>query len=274
MALRPPLDLPPLPAPRARAMLVLWNPDATVSELSAVVEGDPALTAAVLRAANAAASSPRTPVVTAQEAVVRIGFAAVQKLLAGAVLSSQFVRIEDSWLRTGELWRHLITVGLLAEAGASNPTERRIAFTAGLLHDIGRLAIAAQSPLRYRQVVELVMTGVDPLEAERTVLGLTHTSWGARICELWGLPEPIAEVAASHHDAVDGLAALVRSARETADSVGVGDGFSDPPDVSPDQHGGALDGTALEPDALLAAVGGQEALVTRVEWYRAAFAPR
>ncbi len=266
MVLRPPRELPPLPVPRARAMLVLWNPDATVSELSAVVEGDPALTAAVLRAANAAASSPRERVITAQEAVVRIGFQSVHQLLAGAVLASQFVKLEDSWLRTGELWRHLIAVGLLAEAGASSAAERRIAFTAGLLHDIGRLALAAQSPLRYRQVVARVMEGSDPLEAERSVLGLTHTSWGERICGSWGLPEPIAEVAAHHHDATDGLPALVRRAREAAERVGVGDGLSDPP--AGEQDGGA------EPDALIGAVGGREALDARVEWYRLAFAPR
>lgn len=269
MALRAPIDLPPLPAPRARAMLVLWNPDATVAELSAVVEGDPALTAAVLRAANAAASSPRERVMTAQEAVVRIGFEAVQQLLAGAVVASQFVNIEDSWLRTGELWRHLITVGLLAEAGASSAAERRIAFTAGLLHDIGRLALAAQSPLRYRHVVQLAMTGVDPREAELMVLGLAHTSWGERICSAWGLPEPIGEVAARHHEAEDGLPGLVRRARDVSERMGIGDGVSELGDA--EEKG---DDEPVEPDALLVAVGGYEALDARVEWYRAAFAPR
>ena len=65
-----PPELPVLPRPRERALLVLMHPDASIEELTTVVEGDPAMTAAVLRAANSAISSPVRPIHCEAEAVV------------------------------------------------------------------------------------------------------------------------------------------------------------------------------------------------------------
>ena len=94
MTLPLPPELPLLPAPRERALLVLMNPDASLEAYLSVIEGDPALTAAVLRAANSAMSWPVRPIRDASEGVVRLGTSAVRHLITATVVRSQFASIE------------------------------------------------------------------------------------------------------------------------------------------------------------------------------------
>ena len=269
MALPVPRDLPVLPGPRVRAMVVLWNPDAKIEHIASVVEGDPALTAAMLRAANSALSAPIEPITTACEAVLRMGWATSRQIITAGLASAQFDRLGESGLDIQDLWRHLLATGLLTEALATTAEERSMAFVAGLLHDLGRLAMAAQNPPRYEQVVELVRHGIPVDDAERRRYGLTHSSWGARVCDAWGLPAVVKEAASGHHAPNGaGIGRLVWQARELAWSLGIGDGLVYP------THG------ELEPDPdspaaeLLMTFGGREGLNARIRWYREAFGPR
>jgi putative nucleotidyltransferase with HDIG domain len=247
-------------------MVVLWNPEVSLDDLTSLIEGDPALTVSVLRAANSAASAPITEVRVGRDAVVRLGLATVKEIATAAILSREFADLGQSGLRTSELWRHLIATALLAEEATPTPDQRAFAFTAGLLHDIGRLALAASNQARYRQVVELAEAGADVREAERSVFGVAHDSWGARICERWNLPKELGVVAGAHHGGGAGLSRLVAAARETAWSLGLGDGV-----VAPEEAG---DGAKSPLAAVVEAVGGREGLLTRVEWLRSSFAPR
>lgn len=83
-------------------------------------------------------------------------------------------------------------------------TEERVnpndAFTAGLLHDIGQLVLAANVPERYGQVFDLMKPGNLSFDAcERQIFGTSHAEIGAYLLGLWGLPNPIVEAAAFHH---------------------------------------------------------------------------
>ena len=245
---------------------MLWNPEARLEHFVSVVEGDPALTAAVLRAANSALSAPIEPIANAHEAILRVGLETARQVMSAALLSSAFDRFDDAGLDVQDLWRHLLATALLAELLASDE-DRNMAFVAGLLHDIGRLSMAAQNPARYRQVVELVRHGIAPEDAERRRYGLTHRSWGARLCETWRLPEPTIAVASDHHEPdAGGLAGVVYQARELAWSLGYGDGV-----VRPGED--ELAGDPPESPAL-EAIGGRAGLGARIRWYREAFAPR
>ena len=272
MALPIPSDLPVLPGPRARALVVLWNPDCNVDHVVSVVEGDPALTAALLRAANSALSAPIREIVSAREAILRVGLDTAQQVITATLLNSEFDRLEDAGLDVQELWRHLLAVGLIAEVLAVPGEDRNTAFVAGLLHDIGRLSMAAQNPPRYKQVVELVRHGIAAEDAERRRYGVTHTAWGARVSEAWGLPDVVAEVSQSHHGpagdgpAGDGLAAAIVKAREIAWALGIGDGLLRPGEE-------ALEAAASAEEAL-APLGGRDGLSARIRWFREVFAPR
>lgn len=269
MALPVPRDLPMLPGPRVRAMVVLWNPDAKIEHIVSVVEGDPSLTAALLRAANSALSAPIEPITTAREAVLRMGWATSRQIITAGLASSQFDRLGEAGLDVQDLWRHLLATGLLTEALATTPEERSMAFVAGLLHDLGRLSMAAQNPARYEQVVALVRQGIAVDDAERRRYGMTHSAWGARVCDAWGLPATVREAASGHHTPDGpGIGRLVCQARELAWSLGIGDGLEYPTQgkLEPDP-----DSPAAE---VLATLGGREGLNARIRWYREAFGPR
>ena len=265
MALPAPRDPQPLPATRSRALVVLWNPDATPEHFSRVVESDAALTAAVLRAANSASSAPLAPIATPREAIIRLGLDLARKLTSGVIVRSEFEGLEHSRLSINELWRHLRATALIAEASCTIPEQRGVLFTAGLLHDVGRLSLATQNPVRYAQVVLAARQGADVSDAERQTYGTTHTAVGARLGEVWRLPEPVIEAAAGHHTATaGGPAMLVLQARDLACRLGYGDGVTDPPpyDFEPD-----------DPDAaVIADLGGPDGLAARIEWYRESLA--
>ena len=252
-----PHEPPPLSGPRARAMLVLWNPEATLQDFRSVVEGDPVLTAAVLRSANSASSAPLDGVRTTSAAIVRIGLAELRRITSAALLRGEFDGLQGARLSVTEFWRHLLATGLLAEAACTPAEESGSAFTAGLLHDIGRMSLASRDPVGYGQVVELAANGADVSEAERHIFGTTHTETGARLCEAWRLPEALTEVVGGHHDpAATGLAELVRDAREAAWSLGYGDGVIAPDAVTFE------DGSPLAPAMM--ALGGPDGLAARV----------
>ena len=267
MALPIPRDLPVLPGPRARALVVLWNPDSNIEHFVSVVEGDPALTAALLRAGNSALSAPITPIENAHEAIVRVGLDTSRQVISATLLNPEFDRLEYAGLDVHELWRHLLAFGILAEALVEPHEQHTAAFVAGLLHDIGRLSLATQNPARYKQVVGLVRYGIATEDAERRRYGVTHTAWGAKVSAAWGLPETVQEVASRHHEAGGtGVAKAVAEARELAWSLGIGDGL-----MRPDEA--ALAGEPPQSEAL-AQLGGRDGLSARIRWFREAFAPR
>ncbi len=269
MTLPTPLELPILPTPRERALLVLMNPDATLEGFTAVVEGDPSLTAAVLRAANSALSWPVRPIRSASEGVVRLGTSAVKHLITATLVRSQFSTIEAAGIDADELWRHLLGCALLCEAQVpDDEAQAQTAFTSGLLHDLGRLAMAAQAPTRYRQVVTAAQDGMDAREAERALFGIDHAEFGQQICERWRLPEEVILAVGNHHlmpgipsedDGADAapLAGLAL-ARALVSGLGIGDGVHRP---------AKREGVAEE-HPLLERVGGRVEFMHSIRWFR------
>jgi HD-like signal output (HDOD) protein len=103
-----------------------------------------------------------------------------------------------------KLWRHSVAAGKLAEriSNAENGDVDLVgqAFTAGMLHDIGKLLLAANLPDEFKQALTKARQDRTPLwEAEQSVLGVTHAELGAYLLGIWGLPVPIIEAVALHH---------------------------------------------------------------------------
>lgn len=241
---------------------MLWNPDATLREIASVVAVDPAMTAQVLRAANSVLSAPVDRIGTAHDAVVRLGFNTVKGLVEAAVMESQFRDLEGLPLDADEAWRYSLACAILAEALADEALAP-LAFTAGLLHDIGRLALVTESPSRYRTVIGAVVSGTDQLRAEHDQFGTTHAVVGAEIARAWHLPEPIADAAMHHHEPGHaGITEAVSVARATALVAGYSEGL--PVHVPAQAPEAGL--------AVLATLGGPRGLGQRIRWYCEALA--
>lgn len=262
-----PSELPILPPLRARALAALLNPDAGIHDFLSVIEGDPALTASVLRASNSAWSAPRYPIHSARDAIVRIGLDAARQITSAAIMHSQFEHLDESGLNVDAFWRRQLAVGVLVEGFALQArrpqAEIRSAFTVGLLHQMGRLALAARSPERYRTVVERARKGEDPLVAELQAFEIDAVQLTKNVATRWSLPEAIAGPLAAMDDPdAAGLPPLMREAIEVAELIGFDQGFSSEvvaPLSLPADHPRA--------DALLA-IGGEDELRQRVDWFR------
>ncbi len=260
----PRIEIPSLPVAQIQAMSLISNVAPSFDELSTVVEADPALTAALLRAANSAASSPGAPVRTSRVAMVRIGVSETRRLVMSIALASSFGAIARAHIDETELWRHLIATGLLADAAAWGEVRHSEAFTAGLLHDIGRLAMAAQDPERYAKVVDLARRGIPASNAERMIFGMNHAEWGESIGRAWGFPADIVDAIGEHHSGAQrGISWAVTRARELTASLGIGDGLLPPEPFDPQGE------VAMLP--IIEELGGGEAIIERIEWYSGAF---
>lgn len=220
------LEIPALPVAYVRALQLMREPDADVNDLVRIGNDDPAFAGALMRLANSAESSPLDRVRTIRAAVVRLGTPESRRTIIGVTLKQAFRGVAGSQIDEREFWRHLVSVGMLADEIAWGRVGYTDAFTAGLLHDIGRLAMAAEDPKRYGQVVMLARATGDAAGAERRVLGLDHAEWGGNVGRRWGFPDDIMEAIAAHHHGEDtGLAWVVHKAREESLAMGIGDGI-------------------------------------------------
>lgn len=271
------VQLPALPAAHARALSMLQWEEPDIHELTVVIEGDPALTGSVLRAANSAASAPRDPIATAGEAIVRLGLIQTRQIVTVAIAGSSFGELERAQIDTYELWRHLIACALLGDHITWGGERRTSAFTAGLLHDVGRLAMAHMDPDRYaRAVVQARATG-DLIEAEVNTFGYDHQEFGVRVAQQWKLPDEIVEAIGDHHYGNAGpISWVIEGARRIADSVGIGDGVlpatvplaraDEPAEDGPEPW---LNPVERDPDdeAVLTSLGGEQSLFSQIDWF-------
>lgn len=249
--------LPTLPRAALELNRVLGKADASPREVTKVVRKDPALTANLLRIVNSAAVGLRREVTSVDQAVSMLGQRGLLRVASMALLGRTLPeRLPGYDLTTQQLWSHCAAVAVLAErlAGRVAPDARDLAFTAGLLHDIGKLAVGeALEGVRF-EVLEALREGErDLLSEERARLGTDHTEVGALLAERWAMPEGISACVAYHHapsGAPPGqrrLVEVVHVANGLAHALGFG---ADVGELHRHVDGALVEGWGLEPSAL------------------------
>jgi len=201
-------SLPSMPALYRELVDALQDVDINFSDIARIIEQDPAMAAKILQLVNSAYFSLSRHVSDLDTALMLLGLDTIKSLVLSVQVFSQF---EEETLRTlsvERLWRHSVRTGALARALAQAEKAPREmindAFTAGLLHDTGKLILAANMPNIYAKVVHLCAEeNLAPCEAERQLFGAAHAETGAYLLGLWGLPETIVEAVAYHHHPQD-----------------------------------------------------------------------
>lgn len=252
-----PVEISPLSPARARALILVHSTTTDVGELAQVVEPGPALTMSVLRYVNSVVLGAITRITSCREAIVRIGFEATPQIVSGTVISGAFFDgLAYAGVDTNELWRHVLAVALLAEVAA--PLDHAgDAFTAGLRHDVGRLAMSAFDPDRYARVIDVTRHGVDAHQSETLLFGSDHCDWDVRVGWEWQLSAGIVTAAGVHHDPAPGdvAAHAVFTGHRIADAGGDGITLTPAPAVD----------TLRESDLrILFALGGPGGLINRI----------
>jgi HD-like signal output (HDOD) protein len=196
--------LPVAPTIWQRFERELASPTVSAESLGGLVAQDPGLTLKILQAAHSAFFGTPHRALLAKEATRKLGVGLLRGLVAAKRLGAIPVQAEVAGLAIERLARHSVATGLhasriLSMEGAT-PDAVKLGFTGGVLHDIGRLALASAVPEAYDEVVRRVLAGgVTLLEVERAVLGTDHARAGAYLMGLWGLPQGLVDVAAHHH---------------------------------------------------------------------------
>ena len=187
------LKLPCSPALLPRLTAVLAAPDSSADEIADLIKVDSALAASTLRLANSAVFSAGGPAETITDAVIRLGQRELFRLAALALVSRW--EAGSSRGEPGDFCRHALCTALAAEVLAET-TERidpETAYTAGLVCDLGKLAVAHACAQFFPAIrTHCATRGGTWSQAEREVLGYTHAEVGGRLLKAWSFPEPLA----------------------------------------------------------------------------------
>jgi putative nucleotidyltransferase with HDIG domain len=195
-------NLPVTPTVMVRLVALFQQPDRDVDDIVNLMRQDPSLTAEVLRHSNSAYFGHDEPIVDVFEAITRVGFYEVYKT-AVAKLGSQTLQAQRgaSSADVEKLWRHssltAVTSGVIARR---TQADEGLAFTAGLLHDVGKIVLSLAEGPKYTAMVRELGEGGPPLQgAEALLFGFGHSEVGARLLAKWGLPEEISVPVLHHH---------------------------------------------------------------------------
>ena len=198
-------EMPMLSVVASRLLELTGDQDHSIIDVARIVENDAYLTSRVLRVANSAAYSPIEPIQTISKAVSYLG----EKMLIGIAVGSGSAKVFDKPLdgyesKAGELWDHSLRTAIasreladLARSGLST----NIAFTAGLLHDIGKAIISDFFEGSAKDLTFMCDNGIveDFLAAERNMTGTDHCEVGYQLAGHWNLPDSLKSAIRYHH---------------------------------------------------------------------------
>ncbi len=201
-------ELPAMPGMAAEIIRLRNNPYSHASELSAVIEQDPSLSAQLIRYATSPLYGYQGKVETVDQAIVRVlGMDFVYEFAFGLVLGRTFRNPKGGPIGLNAFWHHAVHTGALAQALCNAIDYNRrpspgVAYLAGLLHNFGFLLLGHLFPEQFerlnRAMQEEPERPVD--ELERETVGVTHTELGLWLMESWDMPMEIIEAVREHHN--------------------------------------------------------------------------
>ena len=191
-----------IPSCARKAEALLNDPDADLETLARIIEYDPGLTANLLKIVNASFFGSDRPMLTAREAIDRLGTLQVLQFVISTGVAPSFVRkIEGYDLAPNMHLQHSVTVALAAsELGRVLDLDAPdYVFTAGLLSGTGKILLGAYVQVDVQAILKLaVERGLDFDRAEDEVLGINHAEVGARLLEKWHLPPELVNAVRYH----------------------------------------------------------------------------
>jgi len=234
-------ELPTLPQVAVTLMDLLDDPSTSAPEINRVMARDPALAGKILKLVNSAYYGLSNKVSSLNQAIVILGFKTVKSVALSASVMGLFKGPKESDVFDRTLfWKHSIACACVARLAAqkSKGFDPETAFSAGLLHDIGKLVLAHHLPSTADEIVQLAEEKKSSfLGAEREILETDHTEIGRWLADTWDLPGELAEAIGNHHD-LDGaeekeLVAIILFSDYLARVKGIGaPGSADTPELN------------------------------------------
>jgi putative nucleotidyltransferase with HDIG domain len=199
-------ELPSLPEIILRVSEQLGDESCSVEQIGETIQHDPAITWRILKAVNSNFEESPQQVASVAEAVSLLGRDKCRHILIGSALRQAFGDQENPAFSMQVFWQHSVRTALIARhlgAQIEAIDDAETMFTAGLLHDIGKLLLIDRFPQAMLDAEEtMIRRRIDELSAELSQLGMTHTAVGEALMQHWGLPEILIDCVRFHHEAV------------------------------------------------------------------------
>lgn len=198
--------LPPVSQAALRLVNLLGKAEVANEQVVQVLKCDNVLTAKLLRACNSPALGLSEPIASLDQAVLLLGHSQILHMVLNLTFSSTMaVALPGYAVQANELWNHSLITATAAELVAKQmprwEADGSVAFTVGLLHDIGKLVMnESLTPDNQNKIRQLVSDcSRSRVEAEREVTGTDHAEVGACLLYVWRLPDLITEAVGNHH---------------------------------------------------------------------------
>lgn len=223
--------LPPAPRPLAKLVEYTSEPDQDIEEMVNIISYDQGLTASIIKLSNSAILGSSIPTDSLKDAAFRIGYNEVYRL-AMVICGEQILQCNpSSGVDPDELWRHSVTTALAAQKIAQIVSaNENVAFTAGLLHDVGKVVFAEVLITTYANILkEIELHQYPESETERELIGIEHAELGGKLLSRWNFPMSLCGAVTHHHSpdkagANTVLASIIYLANHIAYFIGHGFG--------------------------------------------------
>ncbi|WP_456431868.1 HDOD domain-containing protein [Thermosulfuriphilus sp.] len=203
--------IPPLPSSILELLQKLASPEVSVKEISRIIERDQALSAMILKQINSAYYGLPRRVYSLKQAVALLGINEIRHLALRLSLRKTLLSEEALFL-------HALKVAALCEHRTEGGFDPSLAYTAGLLHDIGKLVLKIAFKERYQHLDSQHLWGRNLTEFEKDLFLVDHAQAGGLLADFWRLPPVLAEAIMNHHRSPEGLAGLVGLADEAVNT--------------------------------------------------------
>ncbi|HMV44112.1 MAG TPA: HDOD domain-containing protein [Leptospiraceae bacterium] len=197
--------LPPMSNVVMRVMTLIQDPAVSIHDLANEISKDPAITASIIKLSNSAYYRASKPIRTVQESLMTLGIKTVKEIIL--LTASKKILNKDLpgyQLEAESMWLHsLVVAELSARIAIQKKTgiPKDLAFTSGLLHDIGKVILAQFFPSKILEIKqELKTSKLSFTEIERKYFGYDHQEVGMKALQTWNFPEELKEVVAYHHN--------------------------------------------------------------------------
>lgn len=200
------VTIPTIPTTLAEIQKIVNDPDGSAAEAGEVIIKDPAIASKVLRLANSSIYALRVPVSDIQHAVCILGLNILKNLVVQATVLENFQGRGGEAMSANWLWDHSLKTARAARslAGLAKDDPQiqlEEAYTAGLLHDVGKVLLMEAEGDKYLRAVTLSRLKKVPLDqAEEEAFGFTHADIGSMLAERWNMSSVLCRAIGMHHD--------------------------------------------------------------------------
>ena len=198
-------NLPTPPVVFTQISRVIDDENASAYDVAGIISEDPAMSAQVLKLSNSAFYGLAHPVANVKQAVMVLGLNEVKNVVLSASVISAFSKSAANTEYQDEFWRHSLAVAvtartLIRSGRVEKLPEAEAAFSAGLLHDIGKMVILCYASEEHKKIQDhLAELGGTARPAEIKVMGLDHCQIGEYLASSWKLPAEVLEAVSFHH---------------------------------------------------------------------------